>query len=331
MATSPSRVILAGGSGFLGIHLARHLQHAGYAIMVLSRRATDSEQEECVRWVRWDGRTLGPWAEELEGTAALINLAGRNVNCRYTAGNRRAILHSRLDSVHVLDQAVQRCQTPPPVWVQMSTLAIYGDRGDEVLDEDSSTGQRFSPDVARAWEQAAIDAEAEGARKVLLRASFVLGTDGGALPTLARLVKLGLGGSVGSGRQFYSWIHVRDLCRIVQQAIAQPSMSGIYNATSPQPVRNREFMHQLRRVLHRPWSPPAPAWAVRLGCVLMRSEPELALRSRYGVPRRLAEMGFAFDYPDLLTALADLYGPSSVTNQPTTTAADKRSQKEATL
>lgn len=330
MTTPQPRIVLAGGSGFLGTHLARHLRQAGYAITVLSRQGLASTEPDGdgVRWVQWDGQTIGPWSAELAGAAALVNLTGRNVNCRYTGRNRHAILHSRLDSVRVLDEAMQRCDQPPPVWVQASTLAIYGDRADEPLDEASPTGPGFSPDVARAWEQAVSEADAGGARKVLLRASFVLGTDGGALPTLARLVKLGLGGRVGSGRQFYSWIHVRDLCRIVQKAIEQPAMNGIYNATSPQPVRNGAFMQELRRVLRRPWSPPAPAWAVRLGCLLMHTEPELALRSRHGLPRRLTEMGFAFEYPHLPAALADLYGGVAAASEGHVAALPDRDQTE---
>lgn len=312
MATTPPRIVLAGGSGFLGTHLTRHLQSAGYGITILSRQVTMPRETDGVRWVPWDGRTPGFWTEELEDAATLVNLADRNVNCRYTTRHRTAIRQSRLESVSVLDEAMQHCRQSPPVWVQLSTLAIYGDRGDEVLDEHAPTGEGFSPDVARAWEQAVQDAPAGGARKVMLRASFVLGSEGGALPMLAKLVKLGLGGSVGSGRQFYSWLHVQDLCCIVQSAIERPEMQGIYNATAPEPVSNKQFMRELRRVLHRPWSPSAPKWAVQLGGWLLRSEPELALRSRYGVPRRLTEIGFAFDFPDLPSALADLLSSSTV-------------------
>lgn len=309
MGPQVSRIILAGGSGFIGRHLADHLASLGHEVVILTRDPAKVETTSPVRAVAWDGRTIGPWAHELDGAKALVNLAGRNVNCRYHRKNRDAILHSRLDSARILGQALHTCKHPPAVWVQAATLAIYGDRGEERLTEESPTGQTFSPDVARAWEAAVDEAALPTMRQVILRISFALGTDGGALPTLATLARLGLGGSVASGQQYYSWIHIDDLCRIFQLAIEHPQMSGIYNTTSPLPVRNEMFMRRLRQAVGRPWSPPAPTWAIHLGCFFMRTEAELALRSRYGVPRRLIDMGFSFDYPDLDTAMNNLYPP----------------------
>lgn len=308
MTSIPTRIVLAGGSGFIGRHLATHLVSLGQQVVILTRNTSQIHTTTpSIQEVAWDGKTLGTWARQLDGAKALVNLAGRNVNCRYHRKNRDAILHSRLDSARVLGEALATCKKPPAVWVQAATLAIHGDRGDKRLTEDSPTGLSFSPDVARAWE-AAVDAAAlPHMRKVILRISFALGTDGGALPTLANLARLGLGGTVGSGQQYYSWIHIDDLCRIFQLAIDNPQMSGVYNATSPLPVRNAAFMQRLRQAVNRPWSPPAPAWAIHIGCFLMRTEAELALRSRYGVPQRLIDMGFAFDYPDLDAAMDNLY------------------------
>ena len=310
---APSRIVIAGGGGFIGKHLTEHLIDAGWSVAILSRGRAPAHHPVEAEWVQWDGRTLGDWAGHLEGAAGLINLAGRNVNCRYTASNRRAILQSRLDSVHVLDEAVGRCQIPPAVWVQASTLAIHGDRGDAWLDEASPPGHEsdFSPGIGRAWEAAFGGARAGGARKVLLRMSFVLGTDGGALPFLARLARFGLGGRIGSGRQFYSWVHVEDVSRVVEWALSRTRLSGLFNVTSPNPVRNAAFMAELRRVVRRPPSPPVPVWAIRLGCLLMRTEPELALRSRRGLPRRLEQAGFRFKYPELGPALDALLAPKT--------------------
>lgn len=311
-------IILAGGSGFIGQQLASHLQHSGYHVVILTRAqkhvqsATDA-MNTSVEYVHWDGTTLGPWAKHLENAVAIVNLAGRNVDCRYTEDHKREILESRIGSVTALDAAIKQCENPPPVWVQAATLAIYGHRGDQLLTESAHIGRGFSPEVAHAWEQAVLKAgygEEKGQppnRKVILRISFVLGNTGGALPTLARLARLGLGGSVGDGQQYYSWIHIDDLCAITQQAITDSQMQGIYNVTSPTPVRNHVFMKLLRKAVHRPWSPPAPAWAIKVGCFFLRTEAELALRSRNGVPARLQAMNYPFKFTTLQSALKNLY------------------------
>ena len=301
------KVILPGGSGFLGRALTRHLRARGDEVVVLTRRP-GLAGDPGVREVEWDGKTLGPWARELDGAGAVVNLAGRNVNCRYGRRNRREILASRVDSVRAVDAAIRACATPPGVLVQAATLAILGDAGDEPRDESAPTGVGFSPDVARAWEAAFNEAVTPGTRRVLLRISFALAADGGALGTLATLAKCFLGGTVGSGRQYVSWIHVDDLCRVILWVIDDGRAAGVYNATSPGPVPNATFMCELRRALGRPWSPPAPAWAVRLGSFVLRTEPELALWGRRGVPKRLEEAGFAFRFPELRGALEEIYG-----------------------
>lgn len=308
------RVVLAGGTGFLGTALARELVRRGADVLVLTRdparRRRRHHFSDAVRFVEWDGKSLGPWAKKLDGARAVVNFTGRNVNCRYRAANRRAILESRVDSVRVIDQAIRRCENPPAVLVQAATLAIVGDAGDAVLDESAQPGVGFSPDVAKAWEAAFNETNTPDTRRVLLRISFALGRDGGALGTLAALTKCFLGGTVGTGQQYVSWIHVDDLCRAILWTIENDHARGLYNVTAPNPVTNREFMRELRRALHRPWSPPAPAWAVKIGAFLMRTESELALWGRKGVPKRLSEEGFEFRYPELRAALADLYRPA---------------------
>jgi uncharacterized protein (TIGR01777 family) len=306
------RIILAGGSGFLGRLLAGELIRRGAEVVILSRNGLEptllsSPAPGSVRTVRWDGATLGPWAETLNGARAVVNLTGRSVNCRHTPENRQEIIDSRVNSVKVVSEAIQRCTNPPPVLVQASSLAIYGDPGDKVCNEKTPYGDGFPAEVCRLWEEALADSHTPRTRRVVLRIGFVLGASGGALSVLARLTKLGLGGRIGNGRQYISWIHETDMNQMFVDSIERNELEGAFNATAPHPVTNTEFMRQLRRALHRPWSPPAPAWAVRIGSWFMRTEPGLALGGRRCVPTRLLEQGFQFRYPQLGPALSQIY------------------------
>ncbi len=303
----PKRIILAGGSGFLGRLLAKKLAARGDEVILLTRRP--GADYSPARAVYWDGRTLGPWAAELEGADAVVNLAGKNVSCRYTPEALREINASRVDSVHVVGDAIRRCAKPPAVWVQTGSLAIYGDPGDRECDEAAPAGEGIPAETCLRWERAFAASPTPATRRVWLRISFVLGRSGGALRLLEMLTRLFLGGSVGNGKQYISWIHEQDMMRLFLRAIEEPGMSGIYNATGPEPVTNAEFMRELRRTLHRPWSLPTPAWAVPIGCWLMRTEPVLALTGRRGVPARLQQEGFTFDHPHLSEALISLYQP----------------------
>ena len=281
-------------------------------MVVLSRTPRKGHR----RWreVYWDGRTLGAWANEFEGADAVVNMTGKNVNCRYTPMTLREINASRVDSVTIVGEAIRRCGNPPKAWVQTGSLAIYGDAGDRECDENAAHGEGIPVDTCLRWERSFEDAPTPATRRVWLRISFVLGRSGGALSMLETLTRWFLGGSVGSGKQFISWIHEKDMMRLFQRAIDDSTMVGVYNATGPNSVTNAEFMSEMRRVLRRPWSPPIPAWLVPFGCWLMRTEPVLALTGRRGVPMRLSEQGFTFDYPRLGDALADLYQ----TNNPPT-------------
>ena len=303
--TPRPRVVIAGGSGFIGGHAARAFAAAGHDCVVLSR--TPEKVPAPARGVRWDAATFTGWERELDGAAALINLTGKLVNCRGTKANRAEIMKSRVNSVRALAEAARRCAEPPPVWVQAASLAIHGDAGGLWCDETAPLGEGFPVEVCRRWEDTFFTAALPGeVRRVLLRVSFVLGADGGPLPVLAKLASLGLGGAAGSGRQFLSWIHVQDLDRIFLAAVADPSMRGVYNACTAGPVTNKEFMAALRGVLHAPWSPRIPAPAVRLGAWLTGGEGDLALTGRRGLPGRLMEAGFRFDHPALEPALKEL-------------------------
>jgi uncharacterized protein (TIGR01777 family) len=298
-------VVLAGGSGFLGRALADDLIRLGYGVTILTRAPRRSD---ALKEVFWDGRTLGEWSGTLEGASAIINLAGKNVNCRYTPENRRAINESRVRSVEVLEQAVARCAQPPSVWVQCGSLAIYGDAGESWCDDTSPAGRGFPVETCLLWESAFNAVELPTTRRVLLRLGFALGRGGGALEVLARLVRWCLGGTIGRGTQYVSWIHLADVCRSFLWAMTRAETSGVYNVCAPHPVTNRVLMSELRRVLHRPWSPPAPEWVVRMGSMLLGTEGSLALTGRRGQPRRLLEEGFQFQFPELRPALEDLFG-----------------------
>jgi uncharacterized protein len=299
------RIILAGGSGFVGRSLAPVLLSKGYHVVVLGRGA--AQREGGVDYLQWDGRTLGAWASVIDGTEAIVNLTGKNINCRHNAKNRREIIRSRVDSVRVLGDAIAGCTNPPQVFVQTSGVGFYGDTGQHVADEEAAPGSDFTAEVCRQWEGAFHTLDLPTTRKVILRLGVVLGRQDGALPVLEKLTRLFLGGAVGNGRQFISWIHVSEVVRMFVASIEQTELTGVFNATAPAPVTNSQFMRELRRALHRPWSPPVPAPLARAGAWLMGSEGDLALLSSRCVPRRFLEHGFQFQFPNLPDAFANLY------------------------
>jgi uncharacterized protein (TIGR01777 family) len=298
------RIILAGGSGFLGQAVAQALHGKGHEVIVLGRAAP--HQSLTAQHAQWDGQTLGEWGNLVEGAKAVVNLTGRSVNCRHTPKNKREIMDSRVNSVRVLGEAIGQCSRPPEVFLQASSLAIYGDPGDRWCDEDSPQAEGFSEEVCKQWEGAFDDVHAPGLRKVVMRIGIVLAADQGALPVLARLTRWFLGGQVGHGRQYISWIHIDDLIRTFLAAIERADLTGVFNVTGPNPVTNAEFMRELRHALHRPWSPRVPAWATQIGARLMGTEASLALTGRRCRPKRFLENGFHFEFPDLRDALADL-------------------------
>jgi uncharacterized protein (TIGR01777 family) len=297
------RVVLAGGSGFLGRALADVLAARGYEPVVLSRSPSGASE---YRQLAWDGRTPGPWVETLDGARAIVNLTGKSIDCRYTPENRRLILSSRVDSVKALAAGLARCAAPPAVWVQCSAVAYYGNGGDTIFEESSPPGSGFSSEVCAAWEAALAAADEVPIRKLPLRIGIVLDRHGGALPKLERIVRSFLGGASGSGRQYVSWIHLADLLEMFVWALER-DLRGPFNATAPAPVTNAQLMSALRAGLHRPWSPPVPAPFVKVGATLMGTEAELALNSTRAVPKHFLESGFQFRFPELHAAMADLY------------------------
>ena len=298
------KVVLAGGSGFVGQSLAPLLRSAGYEVTILSR--TPRPEMRGVVSLAWDGKNPGDWTKSLEGAAAVVNLAGRSINCRHTPENRRSILESRVNAVRVLGRAVAQAAQPPAAFVQASAVGLYGDTSDRPCDEEAPYGTDFMARVCLEWETAFNAIPAPATRKVTLRLGVVLGTEGGFLPVVAKLTRWFLGGHAGSGRQYISWIHMADLTGMFLQGIEASEMTGVFNATSPHPMTNAGFMRQLRHTLHRPWSPPVPELAVRLGSCLLGTEASLALTSQRVVPRNFIARCFPFQFSDLHTALENL-------------------------
>jgi uncharacterized protein (TIGR01777 family) len=311
-AQSSGPIVIAGGSGFLGVSLALHLSAAGAAVVILSRNGTNVAGP----WqhVEWDARTVKDWSQVLDGAAGLVNLVGRSVDCIKTPDHQDEILRSRVEATRALGQAMRLVESPPPVWVQMSTAHIYGDPPSVVCTEDSCFGTGLAPFVGRAWEEAFATSALPSQRKVILRTSFVIGRDrgagGGALARLRMLVRLGLGGRVGSGAQGMSWIHEFDMNRLFERALTDSTMHGAYIASAPHPVSQTVFMREMRKAMDVPIGLPAFEWMVRLGApLLLRTDPELALYGRYVVSARLQKEGFEFRFPELGGALAELFAP----------------------
>jgi uncharacterized protein (TIGR01777 family) len=307
------KIVLPGGSGQVGTVLARAFASAGHGVVVLSRGAPIAPW----RVVGWDARTMGDWSREVDGADVVINLAGRSVNCRYNAANRQAIIDSRVQSTRIVGEAIRRAARPPRVWLQASTATIYAHRYDAANDETtgivggSEPGApetwRFSIDVARAWERELDAAIVPRTRKVAMRSAITMSPDkGGAFDTLLWLVRLGLGGRSGNGRQYVSWVHDADFVRAVYWLIDRDDVEGVVNIASPNPVTNAEFMRDLRRAWGMPFGLPAAAWMLAIGAFFMRTETELILKSRRVVPGRLLRNGFTFEYPDWPAAAADL-------------------------
>ncbi len=301
------KIVIPGGSGQVGVLLARAWHARGHDVVVLGRASSRSAADRPWRFAQWDAKTAGAWTEELDGADVVVNLAGRSVNCRYTTANREAIMQSRVASTRVLGEAIAAASRPPRVWLQSSTATIYAHRFDAANDEatgiiggsepDAPNTWRFSIDVARAWEQAAQALALPDTRVVLLRSSMIMSPDrGGVFDTLLRLVRLGLGGTSGSGKQFVSWIHEHDFIAALDWLIERDHLSGAVNIASPNPLPNAQFMRALRDAWGTPVGLPAAAWMLEVGAVFMKTETELVLKSRRVVPKRLTVDGFEFGF-----------------------------------
>lgn len=300
-------ILIPGGTGQLGTDLAQRFTTDGHHVTILARKPNPNSQ---FKTISWDGITLGPWAQVLNTTDILINLAGRSVNCRYHPQNRRQIMDSRILSTRILGQAIAQSKTPPKLWLQSSTATIYAHTFAAPNDEFTGTlggnepnapdTWRFSIDVAKSWEHAAIDANTPNpnTRLVLLRSAMVMApSPGGAFNMLRALARLGLGGPVAGGKQYMSWVHTVDFYRALHWIITHPDLHGPVNIASPNPLPQSDFMRALRLACHMPLGFPAAKWMVELATFFLRSESELILKSRRVIPAKLTASGFQFNFP----------------------------------
>lgn len=305
------KIVITGGTGQVGRVLARAFYAAGHEVVAVGRHL----QTGPWRFVQWDAETLEEWTAELEHADAVINLAGRSVNCRYGVANRRLIMDSRVRSTELVGQAIARAAHPPRVWLQAGTATIYAHRFDAPNDETNGiiggenmpSAWQFSVEVAKAWEAALARSETPHTRKVVMRSAMLMSPDrGGIFDVLLRLVRLGLGGSVGGGRQFVSWIHEHDFVQAVLWLIDHEDVCGVVNLAAPNPLPYSDFMRSLRRVWGTPIGLPATRWMIEVGAFVLRTESELVLKSRRVVPGRLLDGGFAFQFAEWDRAAEDL-------------------------
>lgn len=298
------KIVIAAGTGFLGTVLIDFFKESYQEIIVLTRGK--SEKKNNVAFVHWNAKSLTGWESVLENADVLINLAGKSVDCRYTPENKAVILSSRVDSTRVLNEAILRCKNPPKHFVNSSTATIYRHSEDRQMDEYSGEiGDDFSMNVAKSWEKTFYNVETDKTLKTAVRTSIVLGKNGGAFIPLKRLTQFGLGGKVGNGNQFVSWIHELDFARAIA-FIIDKKLTGNINVVSPKPERNIDFMKKLRQAVRIPFEIPISKTMLKIGAKIIQTEPELVLKSRNVIPKRLTENGFTFEYQDLEKAFKNL-------------------------
>jgi uncharacterized protein len=290
------KIVLAGGTGFLGSFLTSKFRASGCTVLVISRNNGD------VEWQDKEGLI-----NTLNGADVVINLAGKSVDCRYNGKNKREILKSRVETTIAIGEAIQKCSSPPKLWINSSTATIYRHAEDRPMTEaDGEIGSGFSVNVATAWEKAFFDFNLPCTRQVALRMAIVLGRDGGAMQPLKRMTLLGFGGKQGKGTQMFSWVHIADVYRIIAFLMEHENLAGVFNCSSPNPVSNNIFMETLRSALNKEAGLPSPVWLLKMGAVMIGTETELILKSRWVVPDRLLKCGYTFAFPTLEKAIEDV-------------------------
>ncbi|MCV9931366.1 TIGR01777 family oxidoreductase [Flavobacterium sp. LS1R47] len=299
-----NKLVIAAGTGFLGQVLVNHFKDKFEKIIILTRG--QSKTIDSIKYVNWDAKTFSGWENELENATVLINLAGKSVDCRYSKENKREILLSRIESTKILNKAVLNCVNPPKHWLNSSTATIYRFSLDKEMDEvKGEIGNDFSINVALSWEKAFFKTETPNTLKTALRTSIVLGKKGGAFIPLKTLAKIGFGGKQGKGNQFISWIHEDDFANAIE-FILQKEMIGVVNVVSPKPIRNADFMKKLQKAVGFPLGIPINAFLLKIGAFFIRTEPELVLKSRNVIPKKLLENGFKFKFDDVENAFKNL-------------------------
>ncbi len=295
------KILIAGGTGFLGTSLENHFGSKGYDVKILTRNPTKENH------VYWDGKTLGTWCKEIDQTNILINLTGKCVDCRYTEKNKKEIIQSRIKSTRVLNEAIQHATYKPEIFLNASSATIYVHAEKQLMTEENGIiGDDFSMNVCKSWEEEFFKSAFEDTRKIALRTSIVLGTKGGAFPKMKLITQLGLGGCQGNGQQYMSWIHIHDFCKAVEFIIKNEEINGAINITAPDPVRNKSFMKKLRKKIGMPFGIPSPSYVLEIGAKLIGTETELLLKSRFVFPEKLKNFGFIFEYPKINDALENI-------------------------
>ena len=292
------KIVLAGGNGYLGKVLAKHFKPLSTEVIILARKAAPTNGN--VKTIVWDGRTEGNWIEHLAGADLLVNLCGKSVNCRYTEKNMQEIFDSRLIPTALLNKVVARMENPPKVWINSASATIYRHAEDRPQDElTGEIGEGFSVEVCKAWEKTFFETDTPQTRKIALRIGIVLGKESAVFPPLHNLAKFGLGGRQGNGNQYVNWIYEQDIAGIVEWLLNKPEANGIFNCVAPNAVKNKVLMNAIRRACHMPFGFPAPAWLLAIGAVLIGTETELILKSRWVYPKRLLDMGYQFQVTNI--------------------------------
>lgn len=290
------KIIIAGGSGFIGKYLQTKFEKSFYEVIIISRQKG---------FVNWNDKD--EIAKALEDSELLINLAGKSVNCRYNKMNKEEIFSSRTETTKILGEAIKKCSNPPKLWINAGTATIYRHAEDRPMTEmNGEIGKGFSVAVAKAWEKSFFDFHLGNTRQALLRIAIVLGKDEGVMKPMTNLVRFGLGGKQGDGNQMFSWIHIEDLYQIILFINERKDLNGIFNCSSPNPVTNKTLMQKLRHFMKIKIGLPSPKWLLKLGAVFIKTETELILKSRWVLPDRLLKEGFQFRLPTIDAALDDL-------------------------
>jgi uncharacterized protein len=300
-----NKIVLAGGNGYLGGILANYYKDKAKEIVILSRH--DHEREANIRTVVWDAKTPGHWTAELVNADILVNLCGKNVNCRYTPENKAEIFASRLIPTELLGMVIHNLYEPPKLWINVTSATIYRHAEDRPQDEEAGEiGKGFSVEVCKAWEAAFNKYQTPKTRKITLRMGIVLGRHDGVFPRLLNLVKLGMGGKQGNGNQYVAWVHELDAARCTEWFFDHPELKGVFNCTAPNPIKNDAFMNTIRKTFGALFGLPAPGWLLAIGAKVIGTEPELILKSRWVVPKRLLDSGFEFLFENADEAVKDI-------------------------
>ncbi|WP_426670581.1 TIGR01777 family oxidoreductase [Mucilaginibacter sp. McL0603] len=299
------KIILAGGNGYLGSVLAAYYAELAEQVIVLSRKYKAPEKN--IKTLIWDGINEGEWVEEMEGAELLVNLCGKNVNCRYTPKNREEIISSRVIPTMLLNRVVGKLNTPPKLWINITSATIYRHAEDFAQDEEKGQiGYGFSIDVCKQWEAAFFTDANVNTRKIALRMGIVLGRKDSVFPRLLNLVKFGLGGKQGNGQQYVSWVHEQDAARCTEWLMQHPEINGVVNCTAPEAIKNEDLMLAIKKAYGMPIGLPAPAWLLEIGARLIGTETELILKSRWVTPKRLLDSGYDFLFTKAEHAIDDL-------------------------